>query len=315
MQPKLPTGFESWAQVLTDWSVSGAFQSCPLPRCFAYHPELAAPSIAEISAAIREKQLRDRPLEAAIHREKVTEPAYDRIGGPSYLDLRSEMESTQERYFARRRASDSVQRSDSKSALLVQIKHLQSDFFAFRRRHETLVEQTRSASVRAYWAANPARGLGDTFFDEFPTSHPASRMSRIAAAWWWREFFARLQTRLARYHAADGCFLDTLPSLRAKAKKKTLAALIAEWSAERRDTWGWDGPGHYRMLADRTDAKARAVGAWFNQCAPGYLADESVRAASCTTIMPGKAIDGYSAPPRTIAIVTEIRIKRQEPAP
>ena len=89
--------------------------------------------------------------------------------------------------------------------------------------------------------------------------------------------FAGLQTRLARYHAADDCFLDALPSLRANAKKKTLAALIAEWSAERRDIWGGDGPGHYRMLADRADSKARAVAGWFEEHAPGYLADEHVR--------------------------------------
>ena len=40
---------------------------------------------------------------------------------------------------------------------------------------------------------------------------------------------------------------------------------------------------------------------------------ESVRAASCAAIMPGKATDGYSAPPKTAATVTEIRIKRLEP--
>ncbi|MEO6246936.1 MAG: hypothetical protein ABIQ12_16030, partial [Opitutaceae bacterium] len=97
--------------------------------------------------------------------------------------------------------------------------------------------------------------------------------------WWWREFFARLQTRLARHHAADGCFLDALPSLREKAKKKTLAALIDEWCAERRDEWGWDGPGHYRMLAERADAKAHAVAGWFEEHAPGYLADEDMRAS------------------------------------
>ncbi len=42
---------------------------------------------------------------------------------------------------------------------------------------------------------------------------------------------------------------------------------------------------------------------------------ESVRAASCTAIMSGKATDGYSAPAKTTATVTEIRIKRLEPPP
>ena len=42
---------------------------------------------------------------------------------------------------------------------------------------------------------------------------------------------------------------------------------------------------------------------------------ESVRAASCTIIMPGKATDGHSAPAKTTVTVTEIRIKRLEPPP
>ncbi|MEO6244361.1 MAG: hypothetical protein ABIQ12_02910, partial [Opitutaceae bacterium] len=224
MQPTLPAAFASWAQVLTDWKVIGVFDSCPRPACLVPHPELAAPFVAEISAAIREKQLGRRPLEAAIKREKVTEPAYDHYGRQSYLDLRGEMESAQDRYFAERHASRGARSPETSSPLLARIAHLQSEFFACRRRHEPDVEQARCTSVRAYWAANPASGICDTFFDDTPVSHAAARMSRIAAAWWWREFFARLQTRLARHHAADGCFLDALPSLREKAKKKTLAA-------------------------------------------------------------------------------------------
>ena len=189
------------------------------------------------------------------------------------------MESAQERYFKERRAGGAKRSANLDSPFFAQIAQLQAEFFATRHRHAPQVEQARTAGVRAYWAANPARGLGDAFFDDFPVNHAAARLSRIAAAWWWREFFARLQMRLARHHAADGCFLDELPSLRAKAKKKTLAALITEWCAAHRDEWGWDGPGHYRMLGDRTEAKARAVVAWFDERAPGYLADEAVRAA------------------------------------
>lgn len=39
---------------------------------------------------------------------------------------------------------------------------------------------------------------------------------------------------------------------------------------------------------------------------------ESVRAASCAAIKAGKAMDAYSAPLKTTATVTEIRIKRLE---
>ena len=39
---------------------------------------------------------------------------------------------------------------------------------------------------------------------------------------------------------------------------------------------------------------------------------ESVRAASCAAIKPGKAMDAYSTPLKTTASVTEIRIKRLE---
>jgi len=41
---------------------------------------------------------------------------------------------------------------------------------------------------------------------------------------------------------------------------------------------------------------------------------ESVRAASCAAIKPVKAMDAYSAPLKTTASVTEIRIKRPEPS-
>jgi hypothetical protein len=58
---------------------------------------------------------------------------------------------------------------------------------------------------------------------------------------------------------------------------KKLSAEIAEWSAAMADRWGWDGPGHYRMLADRAAAKARTLQAWYESRAPGYLTDEYVR--------------------------------------
>ena len=205
----------------------------------------------------------------------VTEPAYDRFGGPPYLSLRHQMMSAQENYFAQRRSPRGE--PAALSVLHTQMEQRQLEYFACRSRHEPLVEQARTASIRAYWAARPARGITDDFFDDVPLHHSISRLSRIAPAWWWREFLSRLQARLAKHHAADGYFLDALPALRANAKKKTLAALIAEWCADHRYQFGWDGPSHYRMLADRAGAKAKSVTAWFDQKAPGYLTDEAVR--------------------------------------
>lgn len=277
LHPALPASFDSWAQVLTDWKVIGVVNSCPRPKCFAEHPEMAAPFVAEISAAIREKQLRRRPVAVAIHRESVTEPTYDRLGGPGYVALRCQMEAAQDRYIHRSRSTSAVADHDSPAALRRVMEQFQYDFQSIRRRHEPQVEQARAASVRAFWAAHSARGLGDDFFNDLPFDHSVSRLSRIEPAWWWRSCFAGLQARLAKHHAADGCLLDALPSLRANAKKKTLDAVVSEWCDDHRHKFGWDRPGHYRMLADRAEAKARTVTAWFDQRAPGCLNDNSVR--------------------------------------
>ena len=119
--------------------------------------------------------------------------------------------------------------------------------------------------------------MDDTFFADAPTDSAPVRMSRIDPGWWWRSFFTHLQQEFAKHHSADGCFLDALPTLRAQATKKTLAALIAEWSEARADAWCWDGPGHYRMLANRAEPKAKTLAGWFNQRSPGYLHDEKTR--------------------------------------
>ena len=71
--------------------------------------------------------------------------------------------------------------------------------------------------------------------------------------------------------------MDQLPGIRARVSVKKLSAEVAEWSKGMSDRWGWDGPGHYRMLADRTAAKARKLHEWYETCAPGYLTDEDVR--------------------------------------
>ena len=203
MHPALPASFDSWAQVLTDWKVIGVVNSCPRPKCFAEHPELAAPFVAEISAAIREKQLRRRPVAVAIHRESVTEPTYDRLGGPGYVALRCHMEAAQDRYIHRSRSTSAVADHDSPAALRRVMEQFQYHFQFIRSRHEPQVEHARAASVRAFWAAHSARGLGDDFFNDLPFDHSVSRLSRIEPAWWWRSCFAGLQARLAKHHAAQ----------------------------------------------------------------------------------------------------------------
>ena len=277
LQPTLPNGFDSWAQVFTDWRVSRAFEASPRPRCLVDQPELAAPFVAEIGRAIRDKQLRCRPVELAIHREAVVEPAYERSGGTAYVVLRQAMESAQENYVAQLRGNIADGESTGHTVLRTEVERLQSAFFASRQRHEPVVAQARLASVQGYWAKNQPRGMDDTFFADAPTDSAPVRMSRIDPGWWWRSFFTHLQQEFAKHHSADGCFLDALPTLRAQATKKTLAALIAEWSEARADAWGWDGPGHYRMLANRAEPKAKTLAGWFNQRAPGYLHDEKTR--------------------------------------
>lgn len=216
-------------------------------------------------------------MELAIFRERVTEPAHDQAGGPAYTDLRDTMEAAQERYFAHRRVNGVPLGTESSRPLRAEMERLQTEFLACRRRHEPFVLQTRAASVRAYWAANPPRGITDSFFRGAPVANVTARMSRLDPPWWWRSFLPRLQHEFADRHSADGEFLDTLPRLRAQAKRMTLAAVITDWSDAHADDWGWNGPGHYRMLAIRANDKARELAEWYRARAPGYLEDESVR--------------------------------------
>jgi len=208
LQPTLPTGFDSWTQVFTDWRVSRAFEASPYPRCLADQPELAAPFVAEIGRAIRDKQLRCRPVELAIHREAVVEPAYERSGGAAYVALRQAMESAQENYVAQLRGNTADGESAGHGDLRTEVERLQSAFFASRQRHEPVVAQARRASVQDYWAKNQPRGMDDTFFADAPTDSAPVRMSRIDPGWWWRSFFTHLQQEFAKHHSADGCFLD-----------------------------------------------------------------------------------------------------------
>jgi hypothetical protein len=280
LQLALPTGFDSWAQVLTDWRVSRAFEASPFPRCFNAEPELAAPFVAAISRAINDRQLRHLSPELMLLRQRMVEPTYDRAGGPSYIALRNSMEAAQARYF-----SQHYNRATSLPVELpAEVCDLQTAFFATRQRHAAEVERVERAATRAYWKAHPRHGITDDFFDDAANNSIPAMMARVEAAWWWRSFFTRLQAKSKRHHAADGRLLDALPSLRAQARKTTLAAQIARWSETAAADWGWRVGTHYRRLAEYADRKARSTVAWFAHRAPGYLGTPTIRCALDTRL-------------------------------
>jgi hypothetical protein len=274
LHPDLPNCFTSWSQVLTDWHVCGALAKTKLPNSLASQPELAAPLVAEVGRAIRLQQLDRHSVRTALLRECVVEPTYDDAGGLEYVAVRNAMEQSQERYI-------SFWRTDARSAdanvARTEMERLQAGYFAVRQRLTPRVAQAQMEALKRHWSLKPGRGMGDDFFADCAADSIPALMSRIEPAWWWREFFLRLQRRCQRFHAADGVFLDHLPAIRARVSAKKLSAEIAEWSKAMSDRWGWDGPGHYRMLADRAAAKARTLHEWYETCAPGYLTDEDVR--------------------------------------
>ena len=273
LQPALPTGFDSWAQVLTDWRVGRAFEASPFPRCFKTEPELAAPFVAAISRVINERQLRHSPAKLMLLRQRVVEPTFDRAGGPSYIALRNSMEAAQARYFTEHRNRAAA----LPSTLPAEVRDLQTAFFATRQRHAAEVERVERAAARSYWKAHPRHGIADAFFDDAASDSVPAMMARVEPAWWWRSFFTRLQAKSKRHHAADGRLLDALPSLRAQARKTTLAAQIARWSEMAASDWGWRSGTHYRRLAEYADRKARSTVAWFEHRAPGYLGMPTIR--------------------------------------
>ena len=270
LQLTLPNGFDSWAQVLTDWRVSRAFDASRVPRCWAAEPELAAPFVAAISREICSRQLGGPPSKLMVLRAGVEEPAHDRTGGRPYIELRAAMEAAQDRYCAEARAERNRHPETFVDEMPSEVRRLQTAFFASRQRQAAAVEREQRAVAHAFWKAHPRHGLAEDFFADAASDSIPARMARIDPAWWWRSFFTRLQAKSGRHHAADGRLLDELPALRAQAKKKTLAAQIAEWSETAAAEWGWHGAGHYRRLAEYADKKARDTVAWFDQHAPGY---------------------------------------------
>jgi hypothetical protein len=276
LQLTLPTGFDSWAQVLTDWRVSRAFDAVPLPRCFGAEPELAAPFVAAISREICARQLGPPPLELRMLRERVVEPAFDRVCGRTYVELRGAMEAAQWRHFSGYRAECPHDSSWGEFTLPAEVCRMQAEFFDHRRRNAAAVENEQRAVARAYWKAHPRHGIADDFFADAASDSIPARMARVDPMWWWRSFFTRLQATSKRHHAADGRLLDALPSLRAQATKTTLAAQMVEWSETAAAEWGWFGGTHYRRLADYADKKSMEVFAWFEGRAPGYLGTPAV---------------------------------------
>ncbi len=282
LHPVLPNCFTSWSQVLTDWHVCGALAKSKLPASLASHPELAAPLVAEIGHAIRVQQVDRQSIQTALVRERVVEPTYDDVGGPDYVAVRHAMEQSQDRYV-------SFWPTDISSPDAIvsrsEMERLQAEYFAIRRGNAPQVAELQNAALRRYWSNKSGRGLDDDFFSACGADSIPVLMSRVDPAWWWREFFLRLQRRCQRFHAADGVFLDHLPAIRAKVSAKKLSAEISEWAKAMSDRWGWDGPGHYRMLADRAVAKADALAAWYDHTAPGYLADEGLRDSLCSRVL------------------------------
>ncbi len=264
---------------MTDWGASRAFSASKLPRCLADRPELAAPFVAEIGAAIRHQQLHRRSVEAALIAQQVTEPTYVRTGGPDYLKLRAAMEKAQEKFFEAWLAERKCPLSEASpqlASLHAEMACHQAEYERLRQLHEPGVREARTVAVRAHWSDRPARGIPDTFFADAAEHSAPARMQRIHPTWW-GSFFGRLQQPFAHGHPAEGYLLDALPSLRAAAKKKTLDAQIEEWRTEQNDNWGWYGNAHYRVLGSRAANKAGQLTRWFEIRAPGYLTRDDVR--------------------------------------
>jgi hypothetical protein len=284
LHPKLPSGFNSWTQVLTDWAVSRVWLAVKAPPCLKGRPELAAPFVAEVGAAIRLRQLQRWPSQVELEQAKVTEPAYDQAGGSAYRALRTEMDSVLNDYLSVWR----VQRFGDTRAVAVfeelraRKERLDAAFAATRSRNTPMVNEARKLAAKTYWTAHDRRVLADTCFADEPSHTVIARMARIHPPWW-GAFHGRLQKIFAHGHPAEGCLLDALPALRCEADKRsklTMEATVAGWWLDRQDHWGWyaDKEPHYRMITERARTKKTPeLIDWFDSTAPGYLADQTVR--------------------------------------
>lgn len=280
LETPLPTGFNSWTQILTDWAASRVWLASAPPRCLEGRPELAAPFVAEIGAAIRQRQLHRWAAQIDFAEAQATEPAFDAAGGPTYLTLRKEMESAQSGYISAWHTQSSGKSEAPKSvdALRSRMEQLQGAFEDTRLRNERAVKKARRAAAEAFWTSRDPNVITDTYFADEPMHAVAARVSRIHPPWW-GAFHRRLQQVFAHGHPAEGHLLDALPGLRRQATKMKLEATVSEWWQDHHARWGRfvaDEP-HYRMLSQRAEKKARELVLWFDAAAPGYLADQAVR--------------------------------------
>jgi hypothetical protein len=283
LQPTLPRGFNSWTQVLSDWAVSRVWLAAKVPPCLTARPELAAPFVTEIGAAIRQRQLHRWVGRLDFAQQQVTEPAFDEAGGPAYQALRDEMESAQQAYFSARCAQRSRGADESETVMTLRSKmeQLQADFDKTRGRHESHVEKIRRETAKAFWATRNPCVITDTYFADEPIHATTARLARIHPPWW-GAFHRRLQQSFAHGHPAEGYLHDALPGLRRQVTKRSklkLEGTVALWWETNQQRWGWYAKTepHYRMLSKRTRKKTRELIRWFNSTAPGYLSDQTVR--------------------------------------
>lgn len=280
LETSLPAGFSSWTQILTDWAVSRVWLASTLPRCLEGRPDLAAPFVAEIGAAIRQRHFHRWAAKVDLAQEQVTEPTLDTAGGPAYLALRDEMESAQSEYLSAWSAqrSGKAEAQESAAALCSRMERLQVAFEDTRRRNERAVEKARRVAAEAFWAGRDPSVISDTYFADEPVHAVAARMARIHPPWWGR-FHHRLQRAFVPGHPADGCLLDALPDLRRQAKRMTMEATVGGWWQENHARWGRfvGQEPHYPVLSQRAEKKAGELVSWFDAAAPGYLVNETVR--------------------------------------
>lgn len=283
LQPTLPTGFNCWTQILSDWAVSRVWLAAEPPLCLEGRPELAAPFVAEIGAAIRKRQLHRWAGQLDFAQEQVTEPAFDEAGGPAYQALRDEMESAQHAYFSAwcAQRSGKAVASESVEALRGRMERLQAAFEDTRSRNKSVVKEARQAAAKAFWAERDPCVITDTYFADEPMHATIARLARIHPPWW-GSFHRRLQQTFTHGHPAEGYLLEALPGLRRQVTKRTrltLEGTVAGWWENNQDRWGWytEAEPHYRMLSLRTRKKTQELIDWFNSTAPGFLSDQAVR--------------------------------------
>ena len=263
--------------------MSRVWLASKVPPCLKERPELAAPFVTEISAAIHHRQLHRWVGRLDFAQEQVTEPAFEAAGGPAYQALRAEMGSAQHAYLSAWRAQCPGGADDSETVVTLRkrMEQLQAAFYETRGRHKSHVEKIRRETAKAFWATRNPRVITDTYFADEPTYATTTRMARIHPPWW-GAFHRRLQQTFARGHPAEGYLHDALPGLRREVTKRSklkLEGTVALWWETNQQRWGWYAKKepHYRVLSDRAGDKAKELIRWINSTAPGYLSDQAVR--------------------------------------